>query len=59
MPTINVELGSAGYQYDVGPDNYMNLPYLNYTQPMSLCILGVDKVKTLLHGAQYLSFGQR
>lgn len=59
MPTINVELGKVGYQFDVGPDNYMNLPYLNYTQPMSLCVLGIDVVKEPLHGLQYLSFGQR
>lgn len=37
----------------------MNLPYLNYTQPMSLCILGIDKVKQGIDGAEYLSFGQR
>jgi len=59
MPTINVELGGAGYQFDIGPDNYMHLPYLNYTQPMSLCVLGVEKVTKPINGAQYLSFGQR
>ena len=38
----------------------MFLPYLNYTQPMSLCILNVDRAPgTLPDGTEYLSLGQR
>ena len=38
----------------------MYLPYLNYTQPMSLCVLGVGKTTTnTLAGVEYVSLGQR
>ena len=41
MPTINMEVRNKGFQYDMGPSDYMFLPYINYTQPMSLCMLSV------------------
>lgn len=43
------------------PADYMFLPYLNYTVPMSLCILGIDEANPALNtdGTQYASLGQR
>jgi len=41
MPQINLEITGKNFQYDIDPANYMFLPYLNYTVPMSLCILGI------------------
>lgn len=46
MPDINLEITENSMQYDMTAGDYMFLPYLNYTQPlstMSLCILGIDK----------------
>ena len=44
----------------MGPSDYMFLPYLNYTQPMSLCILGLqDTTETKLDGENYIGLGQR
>ena len=43
MPDINLEITQMDFQFDMGPQNYMFLPYLNYTVPMSLCILGLEK----------------
>ena len=38
----------------------MFLPYLNYTQPMSLCVLGLgETMHTKLDGVNYVSLGQR
>lgn len=42
MPTINFEVTTESYQFDFDPSAYMFLPYINYTQPMSLCILGLS-----------------
>ncbi len=62
MPTINIEIKQQFYQYDIGPANYMFLPYLTNTSvPMSRCILGIDKTeKMLVNGDNdYVSLGQR
>lgn len=61
MPDINLEITKQNYQFDMGPAEYMFLPYLNYTVPMSLCILGVDSAYpvTSIDGSDYASFGQR
>lgn len=42
MPQINLELSGKNLQFDMDPANYMFLPYLNYTVPMSLCLLGIQ-----------------
>ena len=61
MPDINLEITKENFQFDMHPANYMFLPYINYTVPMSLCILGVESVPTnkLIDGNQYASLGQR
>ena len=59
MPAINLEITDKNYQFDMDPSNYMFLPYLNYTVPMSLCILGVESapIQNLDGGLQYASLG--
>jgi len=38
----------------------MFLPYINYTQPMSLCVLGVNESPDVLpDGTEYIGLGQR
>lgn len=38
----------------------MFLPYINYTQPESLCILGLQESPTkLADGMEYIGLGQR
>lgn len=60
MPTINFEVRDKDMQFDIDPSMYMFLPYLNYTQPMSLCILGVSStVRKLDQDYQYAALGQR
>ena len=60
MPSLNFEIRGKDFQYDLDPSGYMYLPYLNYTQPMSLCVLGVGKTTTnTLAGVEYVSLGQR
>ena len=62
MPTINIEIKQQYYQYDLGPSNYMFLPYLTNTSvPMSRCILGIDKTEQALPNGDndYVSLGQR
>ena len=60
MPTFNFEIRDKDFQYDLDPSAYMYLPYLNYTQPMSLCVLGVQETAAdTLAGIEYISLGQR
>ena len=60
MPPINFEMTGRHFQYDMDPSAYMFLPYLNYTQPMSLCLLSIQKSPDrLLDGNEYISLGQR
>lgn len=60
MPTINFEVRNKDLQFDIDPSMYMFLPYINYTQPMSLCILGVSSTKFKLEqDYQYAALGQR
>ena len=60
MPTLNFEIREKNFQYDMSPSQYMYLPYLNYTQPMSLCILGIEQtMMNALEGIEYVSLGQR
>ena len=37
----------------------MFLPYLNYTVPTSLCVLGLDPVETTAFDSDYVALGQR
>ena len=37
----------------------MFLPYLNYTVPTSLCVLGLDPVETTAYESDYVALGQR
>ena len=60
MPSINFEITDQNYQFNLDPSGYMFLPYINYTQPMSLCILGLDESPTTLpDGTEYIGLGQR
>ena len=65
MPNINLEITGMKTQYDMSPGDYMFLPYLNYTQPLSttsLCILGIDEIpenRRLAGDIEYASIGQR
>ena len=61
MPDLNFQITGKNFQYDMGPASYMMLPYINYTQPMSLCILGIDKAppSSLPDELEYVSLGQR
>lgn len=60
MPAMNFEIRGKDFQYDLDPSGYMFLPYLNYTQPMSLCVLGVQPTEmTSLKGTEYVALGQR
>ena len=59
MPNINIEINGKEFQYDMGPANYMFLPYLNYTVPMSLCILGIEETPDTINNIEYVSLGQR
>ena len=60
MPQINFELSHKNLQYDMDPADYMFLPYLNYTVPMSLCLLGLSKTTSKIgDGLDYVALGQR
>ena len=60
MPQINLEISGKNLQFDFDPADYMFLPYLNYTVPMSLCLLGVQSTPGVLpNGLDYVSLGQR
>ena len=43
LPTINFELDAKdSIQYDLNPENYLFLPYINYTTPVNtLCIFAM------------------
>ena len=46
MPTINFELIEHNVQYDMDPQDYMLMPYINYNDPiMSQCIFAIDGYK--------------
>ena len=60
MPSLNFEITDENYQFNLDPNQYMYLPYLNYTQPMSLCVLGLEEsTNTLPDGTEYVGLGQR
>ena len=61
MPQINLEMSGKDFQWDLDPATYMYLPYLNYTVPMSLCILGLEAADTnrVPSGQEFVSLGQR
>ena len=60
MPAINFSLRDKDFQYDLDASQYMYLPYLNYTQPMTLCVLGVQATaRPSLDGTTYVALGQR
>lgn len=60
MPSINFEIRNKDFQYDLDASEYMFLPYLNYTQPMSLCILGLEPTThTTIATTNYVGLGQR
>ena len=41
LPTINLELIDYDIQYDLEAKDYLLLPYINYTRPVSLCVFAV------------------
>ena len=41
LPTINLELIDYDIQYDLDAKDYLLLPYINYTRPVSLCVFAV------------------
>ena len=60
MPQINFEMTEGHFQFDMDPSAYMFLPYINYTQPMSLCLLSIQESPDVLEdGNEYISLGQR
>ena len=61
LPIINLEIASEEIQFNLEDENYLFLPYLNYTVPTSLCILGLESAPTqkLANGYEYVSLGQR
>ena len=44
LPDVNFELKGLDYQFDLSASNYLMLPYINYTRPISLCVLGLDTI---------------
>ena len=59
---INVEVKDYNFQFDLQPANYLLLPYINYTRPLSLCVYGVDYFDDTLSTddqVHLLQFGQR
>ena len=62
LPVINVEVKDYNFQFDLQPANYLLLPYINYTRPLSLCVYGVDYFDDTLSTndqVHLLEFGQR
>ena len=59
MPQINLEISGKNLQFDMDPADYMFLPYLNYTVPMSLCLLGLQETpgKTSDTDLDYVALG--
>ena len=42
LPQINFEIKDQDFQFDLEASEYLTLPYINYTRPISLCLLGLD-----------------
>ena len=42
LPTINLYLKKFNYQYDLEAADYLFLPYIYYSRPMSLCTLAIN-----------------
>lgn len=57
MPDLNFEVIDRKFQYDMAASQYMFLPYINYTQPMSLCLLGLSELKEYVGDAEIVAFG--
>lgn len=59
LPDINFEVKDMSYQFDLGASDYLMLPYINYTRPISLCVLGLDTIAENREGYAVVQFGQR
>ena len=59
MPDLNFEVIDRKFQYDMAASQYMFLPYINYTQPMSLCLLGLSELTEYVGDSEIVAFGQR
>lgn len=43
LPTVNFELVEYDIQYDMDAPDYLLLPYINYTRPVSMCLFAISK----------------
>ena len=60
LPTINFEMLSLNYQYDLDAADYLFLPYIDYNRPISLCTLAIESAISLDHShLPNLLIGQR
>ena len=59
LPDINFEVKSLQQQFDLSAQQYLLEPYLNYTRPISLCLLGLDTVNEKRDGYSVVRYGQR
>ena len=50
LPDINFELKNLNMQFDLAASNYLLLPYINYTRPVSLCLLAMDTTSEMRNG---------
>ena len=62
LPTVNFQLIAYDIQYDLDAADYLLLPYINYTRPMTLCVFAIAEQKQItLEGndTPVITLGQR
>ena len=62
LPTVNFELVAYDIQYDLDAADYLLLPYINYTRPISLCVFAIARQEQItLEGSDtpVITLGQR
>ena len=59
LPTINLELIDYDIQYDLSAKDYLLLPYINYTRPVSLCVFAVTQQTGQGYEKLGITLGQR
>ena len=61
LPTVNFELVEYNVQYDLDAADYLLLPYINYTRPLSLCVFAVARQEQITQqgDAPVITLGQR
>lgn len=59
LPSLSYSLLDYGIHFDLDNKDYLLLPYLNYTIPISQCLFGLNPQPATQHSERKTTLGQR